>query len=88
MKLTAKTGKGEAADLRAGGRSKRSGSAEPPSGAKKGRRKSKSTAGAIIELVVIVVVALGLALGIQAFIIKPYKIPSGSMEPTLAINQR
>ena len=36
----------------------------------------------------IVAVALGLALGIQAFIIKPYRIPSGSMEPTLAIGQR
>jgi signal peptidase I len=51
-------------------------------------KKSKSTVGAIIELVVIVAVALGLALGIQAWIIKPYRIPSGSMEPTLAIGQR
>jgi signal peptidase I len=41
-----------------------------------------------VELIVIVLVALGLALGIQAFIIKPYRIPSGSMEPTLAIGQR
>jgi signal peptidase I len=38
--------------------------------------------------VVIVLVALGLALGIQAWVIKPYRIPSGSMEPTLAIGQR
>jgi len=41
-----------------------------------------------VELVVIVVVALGLALGIQAFVIKPYRIPSGSMEPTLIEGQR
>jgi signal peptidase I len=40
------------------------------------------------ELVVIVLVAFGLALAIQAFIVKPYEIPSGSMLPTLDINQR
>ena len=53
-----------------------------------GRKRSKSTTSSIVELVVIVLVALGLALGIQAFIVKPYRIPSGSMEPTLAIGQR
>ena len=42
----------------------------------------------MIELVVIILVALGLALGIQQWIIKPYKIPTGSMEPTLEIGQR
>jgi len=42
----------------------------------------------VVELVLIIVVALALALGIQAFIVKPYRIPSGSMEPTLAIGQR
>jgi signal peptidase I len=51
-------------------------------------KRSKTTMGSIVELVVIVVVALGLALAIQAWIVKPYRIPSGSMEPTLAVGQR
>jgi signal peptidase I len=38
--------------------------------------------------VVIVALAIGLALLIQAFIVKPYQIPSPSMEPTLDIGQR
>jgi signal peptidase I len=42
----------------------------------------------LVELVVIVAVALGLALGIQAFLVKPYRIPSESMVPTLEIGQR
>ncbi len=36
----------------------------------------------------IVALALGLALGIQAFIVKPYQIPSESMEPTIEKTQR
>jgi signal peptidase I len=44
--------------------------------------------GAMLELFVIVLVAVGLALLIQATVVKPYEIPSGSMEPTLDIGQR
>ena len=48
----------------------------------------KSPLKSVIELVITVGVAVGLALLIQAFIVKPYKIPSPSMEPTLTIGQR
>jgi signal peptidase I len=48
----------------------------------------KPLARSVVELVVIVAIALGLAIVIQGFIVKPYEIPSASMEPTLHINQR
>ena len=47
-----------------------------------------STLGSVVEIVVIVIAAIALALGIQALAVKPYQIPSGSMEPTLDIGQR
>jgi signal peptidase I len=52
------------------------------------RSRSRTTTGWLIELGVIIAVAVGLALAIQAWVVKPYRIPSGSMEPTLAIGQR
>ena len=52
------------------------------------REKKKREHNSLVELVTIVAVALGLALGIQAFIVKPFRIPSESMVPTLQIGQR
>ena len=51
-------------------------------------KAKKPLARSLGELVGIVVVAVGLALLVQAFLVKPYRIPSGSMEPTLNIGQR
>ena len=50
--------------------------------------ETKSVASSLVELVVIVALALALALAIETFIVKPYRIPSGSMLPTLHIDQR
>jgi signal peptidase I len=42
----------------------------------------------LVELALTVVVALGLAICVQAYAVKPYRIPSESMEPTLDVGQR
>ncbi len=52
------------------------------------KQERSSTGNSLVELVLIVAVALGLALGIQAFLVKPYRIPSPSMVPTLNPGQR
>lgn len=42
----------------------------------------------LVEFVVIVVIALGIATFMRAFLIQPFYVPSGSMEQTLQINDR
>jgi signal peptidase I len=54
---------------------------------REGKRKKSSTS-SVIEFFVIVGVAIGLAFGIQAFLVKPFRIPSPSMVPTLKVGQR
>jgi signal peptidase I len=43
---------------------------------------------ALFELLFLIALALSLALAVQAYAVKPYRIPSGSMEPTLKIGDR
>jgi signal peptidase I len=66
-------------------------STDQPKSRFKRRRRPRRRRGPVanaLEILVTVVVAIGLALLIQAFVVKPYKIPSGSMIPTLSIGQR
>ena len=42
----------------------------------------------VVETIFLLVVAVALAVLLQAFAVKPYKIPSGSMEPTLHVHDR
>ena len=42
----------------------------------------------LVEVIATIAVALALAESVQAAVVKPFVIPSASMEPTLAIGQR
>jgi len=48
----------------------------------------RTTIRGVVELVVTVAVAAGAALLLEAFVIKPYRIPTTSMVPTLVKGQR
>jgi signal peptidase I len=51
-------------------------------------KKKKGPLANVIELIATVAVAIGIALLVETFIIKPYRIPSLSMYPTLHVGQR
>jgi signal peptidase I len=53
-----------------------------------GENKPASTGRTLVEYAVLAVVAVAVALLIQAFLVKPYRIPSESMENTLLIGDR
>ncbi|MBV9311788.1 MAG: signal peptidase I, partial [Solirubrobacterales bacterium] len=50
--------------------------------------RSRLSASSVAELLLTVAVAVGLAWLLQQFIVKPYRIPTESMVPTLAVGQR
>jgi signal peptidase I len=64
--------------------------APDPAGQMSERRSDKSwhQGKGALELFAVIVIALGIALLVQAFVVKPYRIPSGSMEPTLRVGER
>ena len=51
-------------------------------------KRKRSGFSGLVELVVMVAIAVGAAFLIQAFLVKPYRIPSLSMFPTLHVEQR
>jgi signal peptidase I len=51
-------------------------------------RSAEKKRNPIVELVTIVVAALAIAFVVQLLLVKTYRIPSGSMEPTLDVGQR
>lgn len=53
-----------------------------------GKGRKASTGRTVVEYAVLAVVAVAVALLIQAFLVKPYRIPSASMEDTLLIGDR
>ena len=50
--------------------------------------KPRGRARGLLEFALTVAVALGLAFCVQAYAVKPYRIPSASMEPTLHVGDR
>jgi signal peptidase I len=61
---------------------------EPSGEAGAARPAEQTRRNALLDYVVIAAVAIGLALVIQAFLVKPYRIPSPSMTDTLQVGDR
>lgn len=67
--------------------------AEPQPAVKAGESTSETTSSRplykrVAELVFMVALAFGLAMLIQAFLVKPYVVPTGSMIPTIQLGDR
>lgn len=61
---------------------------DTPSGTTRDKGRTPFKGRTVLEYVVLAVVAVAVALLIQAFLVKPYRIPSASMENTLLIGDR
>ena len=62
-----------------------------PESVEEAQQPQKQGGGALrtlVEFVIVIAVALVLAWGIQAFVVRPFEIPSGSMEETIQIGDR
>lgn len=64
------------------------GSEGPTVRAARAEARRKRRRRAIIEWIVVLIVALGVAVGMRTFVVQTFFIPSGSMEPTLNIGDR
>ena len=60
----------------------------PDSRRRSGRETPTSHKRTLLEYAVLALVAIGVALLVQAFVVKPYRIPSESMQDTLLVGDR
>jgi signal peptidase I len=60
----------------------------PTQGKRRPRRRVPASLPSVLAVALIAVAVLALLVGIEAFLVKPFRVPSASMEPTLHIGQR